>query len=195
MTYLNDWYWWDKPFSERIFSGDKGYSLEAFYKAAKYYKVTRNFANDVSEKRLQAALDLVLSVKGPLNEDNVCQSVSDLAAAFEQRYGKKAVSAASKFLWLRYRSPVVIFDGRAISWLRANQYKVPHGGDYREYRRQWLLAYSAHEPQILEACAGLAAVKDFSMAYEWSSVGIEAIASSRWFQERVFDKYLWFNAG
>jgi hypothetical protein len=195
LMYLNDWYQWDKSFSERISSGDKEDSLDAFYKAAKYYKVTRNFANDVSEKRLQAALDLVLSVKGPLNEDNVCQSVSDLAEAFEQRYGKNAVSAASKFLWLRYRSPVVIFDGRAIAWLRVKQYKVPHGSGYREYRRQWLMAYSVHEPQILEACAGLAAVKDFSMASEWSAGGIDAIASSRWFQERVFDKYLWFNAG
>jgi len=192
--YLNDWYWWDKPFSERISSGAKEDSLDAFYNAAKYYKVTRNFENNGSEKRLQAALDLVLSVGGPLTEDNVCQKVSALAKSFERRYGKNAVSAASKFLWLRYRSPVVIFDGRAIAWLRAKHYKVPHGGGYHEYRRQWLVAYSDHEAEIREACTGLASVKDYTMARDWSPDEVVAIAGSRWFQERVFDKYLWFNA-
>lgn len=41
--YLNDWQFWDKPFSERIFSNDDKDSLDAFHHAAKYYKVTRNF--------------------------------------------------------------------------------------------------------------------------------------------------------
>ncbi|WP_121458134.1 hypothetical protein [Azonexus fungiphilus] len=194
LMYLNDWYWWDKPFSERISSSDKDDSLDAFHSAAKYYKVTRNFEDDGNEKRLQAALDLVLSVGGPLTEDNVCQQVSALADAFERRYGKNAVSAASKFLWLRHRSPVVIFDSRAVAWLRANNYKVPHGSGYHEYRRQWLAAYADNEERIRVACSGLPSVKDYTMASEWTSDEVAAIAGSRWFQERVFDKYLWFNA-
>ncbi len=44
MMYLNDWYWWDKRFMERIASGSKTDSRDAFHEAAKYYKVTRNFS-------------------------------------------------------------------------------------------------------------------------------------------------------
>ncbi|MHB1642830.1 MAG: hypothetical protein ACYDD9_00170 [Acidithiobacillus sp.] len=194
LMYLNDWYWWDKPFSERISSADTKDSLDAFHGAAKYYKVTRNFAHSGESKRLQGALDLVLAVEGPLSAGNVCEKVNTLAGAFAQTYGKNAVSAASKFLWLRYRSPVVIFDGRAVSWLRAKRYKVPHGSSYQVYRNKWLEAYSDNESRIRSACADLAAVRDYSMACEWSADEVASVASSRWFQERVFDKYLWFNA-
>ena len=60
-----------------------------FHHAAKYYKVTRNFPIDVSESRLQAALDLVRARRGALTEKNVCQTVDRLASEFESRYGKK----------------------------------------------------------------------------------------------------------
>ncbi|CAN1600807.1 hypothetical protein LOY35_13980 [Pseudomonas sp. B21-028] len=192
LMYLNDWCYWDKPFSELIFSR-KNESLEAFVRAAKYYKVTRNFPIDESESRLQGALDLVKSVSGKLTEKNVCESVNQLALEFEKRYGRNAVSAASKFLWLRHKSPVVIFDSRARKWLNSNGYKVP-ANDYEGYRKQWLVAFADYRVEIEEACTALVSVKDFSMAFDSDAKEIESIAASLWFQERVFDKYLWFNA-
>ncbi|WP_103308082.1 MULTISPECIES: hypothetical protein [unclassified Pseudomonas] len=193
LMYLNDWHQWDQPFSERIFSSNKTQSLQAFHHAAKYYKVTRNFRIDKTESRLQGALDLVRSGRGKLTEKNVCEKVNQLALAFEKRYGKNAVSAASKFLWLRYKSPVVIFDSRAKQWLNKNGYKVPN--HYEGYREQWLAAFSDHSLQIERACAALVNAHDFSMAFESSPKEIVPITTSLWFKERVFDKYLWFNAG
>lgn len=192
LMYLNDWHQWDKPLSERIFGRDKSDSLDAFHHAAKYYKVTRNFPIDKTESRLQGALDLVKTGRGRLTKGNVCEMVNQLALGFEKRYGKNAVSAASKFLWLRYKSPVVIFDSRAKKWLNNNGYKVP--AHYEGYRAQWLAAFSDHRPQIEKACAGLVKVHGFSMAFESSSEEIAALVTALWFQERVFDKYLWFNA-
>jgi hypothetical protein len=192
--YLNDWYWWDKPFSERIGGSDKNDSLEAFHEAAKYYKITRNFPVLENERRLAAAEALVLSVAGSISEKNVCETVKSLAAKFQEEYGKNAVSAASKFLWLRFKSPVVIFDSRAIAWLCTHNYEVPHNAGYEVYCEKWLLAFNDHEEKIRESCSGLIEVKKYSMAAEESDEDVEALVSQRWFMERVFDKYLWFNA-
>lgn len=193
LMYLNDWHFWDSPLSERIFSSNEEDSLNAFHSAAKYYKVTRNFPIDESETRLQGALDLVKSDSSKLVENNVCEIVNNLALEFERRYGKNAVSAASKFLWLRHKSPVVIFDSRAKKWLDRNGYKVP-ANNYEGYRGQWLTAFSDNSKKIKEACAALTAVRDFSMAFESSAEEVVSVTTSIWFQERVFDKYLWFNA-
>lgn len=193
LMYLNDWHFWDSPLSERIFSSNEEDSLSAFHSAAKYYKVTRNFPIDESEARLQGALDLVKSDSNKLVENNVCEIVNNLALEFERRYGKNAVSAASKFLWLRHKSPVVIFDSRAKKWLSRNGYKVP-SNNYEGYREQWLSAFSDNSKKIKEACAALTIVRDFSMAFESSAKEVESVTTSIWFQERVFDKYLWFNA-
>lgn len=193
LMYLNDWHFWDSPLSERIFSSNEEDSLNAFHSAAKYYKVTRNFPINESETRLQGALDLVKSDSNKLLENNVCEIVNNLALEFERRYGKNAVSAASKFLWLRHKSPVVIFDSRAKKWLGRNGYKVP-SNNYEGYREQWLSAFSDNSKKIKEACAALTTVRDFSMAFESSAEEVESVTTSIWFQERVFDKYLWFNA-
>lgn len=193
LMYLNDWHFWDSPLSERIFSSNEEDSLSAFHSAAKYYKVTRNFPIDESEARLQGALDLVKSDSNKLVENNVCEIVNNLALEFERRYGKNAVSAASKFLWLRHKSPVVIFDSRAKKWLSRHGYKVP-SNNYEGYREQWLSAFSDNSKKIKEACAALTIVRDFSMAFESSAEEVESVTTSIWFQERVFDKYLWFNA-
>lgn len=195
LMYLNDWYWWDKPFSERIGGFDKNDSLEAFHEAAKYYKVTRNFSELKDEKRLAAAQALVLGVTSQISEKNVCETVQALAAKFQEKYGKTAVSAASKFLWLRFKSPVIIFDSRAIAWLRANKYQVKHNAGYDVYCEKWLLAFNDHEKQIQNACSDLIKVKKYSMAAEESDEDIATLVCQRWFMERVFDKYLWFNAG
>jgi hypothetical protein len=193
LMYLNDWYWWDKTFSERIASNSKD-SRQAFHEAAKYYKVTRNFSQLNDENRLEGALALVKSVRGPITEGNVCDKVIDLANEFKNKYGKNAVSAASKFLWLRFKSPIVIFDSRAVSWLRANGYKVPYSGGYREYREHWVAAYTDHKKEINEACKGLVKLRNYSLAYEMPVKSVEKITKTTWFKERVFDKYLWFNS-
>lgn len=196
LKYLNDWHLWDKPFSERISSELNSDSREALHEAAKYYKVTRNFSILDSEKdeRLQAALNLLLKIDEPVMEDNVCSIVTTLADDFKIKYSKNAVSAASKFLWLRFKSPVVIFDSRAIAWLRNNGYEVPHSGGYKEYREQWIAAFNDNENKISSACSKLENVKEYSLAFEYSKKDIKELSKSRWFKERVFDKYLWFNS-
>ena len=42
---------------------------------------------------------------------------------------------------------------------------------------------------------GLYKVKEYSQAYDRDEQTIKSLTSERWFKERIFDKYLWFNAG
>lgn len=193
IMYLNDWYWWDKPFINRINSRSKADKLSGIHDAAKFYKITRNFKK-IDEERFSSALELLLNVKIKINEKNVAATVNDLATNFEKTYGKYAISAASKLLWLRYRSPVIIYDLRALSWLKANGYPVKNGS-YESYRSQWLSAYNNYEIRIKDACKNLYQVKQYTHAHGIEDAEIIDISSSRWFRERVFDKFLWFNAG
>jgi len=130
----------------------------------------------------------------PKGDDAVDASVCGLATAFKARFGNYAVSAASKFLWLRRRSPVVIYDGQAAECLWA------HGGmfapsDYPAYRREWRKQYSENRASIASACSELTRVRDFSLADLMPDSAFADLTSAEWFYERVFDKFLWWNAG
>ncbi|PIQ10753.1 MAG: hypothetical protein COW70_13090 [Hydrogenophilales bacterium CG18_big_fil_WC_8_21_14_2_50_58_12] len=195
MMYLNDWYSSDMLFMEGISSSETSKRLTKFHDAAKYYKVTRNFITLDGEVRLEGALEILLQESGPITDENVCSKVTLLAETLKKRYGKNVVSAASKFLWLRFRSPVIIFDSRALNWLKVNQYPVSPIGSYESYREQWLAAFKAHEKQIETACNGIPAVRKYTLACDESENVVSEICVSRWFRERVFDKYLWFNGG
>ena len=194
MMYLNDWYSSDKPFMEGLSSRSRPDQLLWFNKAAKYYKVTRNFVKLDNEERLEGALAILNKVSGPITDENVVTSVNTLANSFQKKYGKYVVSAASKFLWLRFRSPVIIFDNRVLRWLKTNGYSVHQGSGYGEYRKKWIAAFQAHEKLIQSACNDLPAVRKYTYAHAESEKDVSNLCSTRWFRERVFDKYLWFNA-
>ncbi|NLV00007.1 hypothetical protein B6N13_18205 [Marinomonas sp. UCMA 3892] len=86
--YLNDWYWCDKPFVERLGDTDKSERLKALHAAAKFYKVTRNFKKVEEENRLVLALDLFESVQGPVDSENIVKTVSYLSEALKAEYDK-----------------------------------------------------------------------------------------------------------
>lgn len=188
--YLNDWFCYDKGFVEGIAANNEQ-SRSTIYEAAKYYQVTRNFRVRNDEPRFKGVLDELTKIEGPLTDKNVDSEVATLASRFETKYGTNAVSAASKFLWLRFKSPVVIFDSRASTWLRSNGY-APDSG-YANYRKRWIEAYDFHKEAIQSACADLASMRLYSLAYNETENTVSQWAMSQWFQERVFDKFLWFN--
>ena len=68
-------------------------------------------------------------------------------------------------------------------------------GDYASYYDSWRRAYCAVESEIDMCIKGLYKVKEYSQAYDRDEQTIKSLTSERWFKERIFDKYLWFNAG
>jgi hypothetical protein len=193
LHYLDDWCGYDHRFVTGLASENARVErLESFQEAAKYYGVARNFAT-LQEERLDAALAALDRSSGALTEGTVDATVCDLAAAFQVEYGKNAISAASKFLWLRHKSPVVIYDGRAVRCLRCSGDRF-QSWDYKAYRREWRRQFNEHEAPIRSACRELIRVRDFSLAHLMPDDVLASLVASNWFHERVFDKFLWWNA-
>ena len=191
INYLDDWCDADRRFVDGLcFSRTGDERLACLWKAAKYYKVTRTLPVINEERRLGRALEAIDAINNQITEETVGTVVCDLERTFKRVYGKNALSAASKFLWIRHRSPVVIYDGQACTTLKRLGAKFNHAA-YTSYRREWLTHFAMHEPAIRAACAELHRVKFFSLARDMSDDEVAAITAERWFHERVFDKFLW----
>jgi hypothetical protein len=195
MHYLNDWCTDDSRFCADVMrDNDPVRRRDGLWEAAKYYKVTRTLPTLDGEERLAAALAAIDAVPLPVTDATVDAAVRDLASRFEELYGRYAVSAASKFLWLVHRWPVVILDERAGKCLRSSGCRFAKG-DYAAYRREWRKQFTEREQVIRDACANLQRVNDFSLASWMPDANFVELTSAKWFHERVFDKFLWWNGG
>jgi hypothetical protein len=114
--------------------------------------------------------------------------VESLAKALHKKYDLFALSAASKFLWMRFRSPIIIYDSVVSRWLHEKCAKKYDG--YYAYYENWLCKYHEHEGQIRNACAELRSIKKFTLADQEPNEKIAEWTSSRWFTERVFDHFM-----
>jgi hypothetical protein len=191
INYLDDWCESDRGFVEGICASENhDQRLACLWKAANYYKVARTLPVIPEKRRLGRALESIDAVADSITADNVDAIVWELEKTFQSVYGKYALSAASKFLWIRHRSPVVIYDGQAYQTLKRLGPKFA-AGSYKTYRRQWVRHFAEHIDAIQKACAGLHRVKDFSLAHDMPDSELAALAAERWFHERVFDKFLW----
>ena len=130
-----------------------------------YMRVGRNFKNGKDEEILKAVLDF----KG--------NSVKELSEYFKSedflsRNNENALSAASKFLWLRKRD-TIIMDGNNMKALKIWNY------DYDLYCKKWRDKYEKYREQIIE------------ITDKYSLETIDPIFGEEWFRMRVFDQFLW----
>ena len=165
-------------------SGSRELALLAIQKGAGHFRVARNFPTrfDVGRQvpRLAPALDAIEAFRASvLTIERLPQAVKLLRAQLGDAYGGgDRLSAATKFLWLLHRSPVVIFDSQARLALNAPN------GDYEEYLRLWFGAYDTHEAGIAAACEMLAQRR--------ATTAEQALdIRTEWFRQRVHDIYLW----
>ena len=195
-AYLNDWWQYDRHFVAGLSpSSSRNARLYWINEAASYYQVGRRFPKkkDGSE-RLGKALDRLdagLHQAGTLTEKNVDEVVTTLADKFNVAYENGIeISAASKFLWIRNKAPVVIFDARASACLL--RLGATLDGKYAKYRGEWLRCLAQREEIIRTTCNDLLELKKFSPDAE-TEENLMVTVTSRWFHERVFDKFLWWN--
>src|SRR5207249_351018 len=123
-------------------SNDRTQRLPAVRRAAGYFKVARNFpkAFDIERgfQRLAPVLEILESYRSrPVTTETLGGIVEtarhDLGAAYG---GKDLLSAATKFLWLLHKDPVVIFDSQARIALGAPS------TDYPGFLKVWHDGYS-----------------------------------------------------
>jgi hypothetical protein len=223
LAYLNDWWQYDRTFVAGL---SPGQSVENRVKwlseAANYYQVNRRFPGEEWERfgPVLDVLDAATEELGVLTQSNVDKTVQNLAeklgsiretliesraltreksasgSSVRPREPSIEISAASKFLWIRHKTPVVIYDDRAYKCLtgrlgcKISVRNWPRSG-YDSYREQWIKQFDKREESIQLACAELVRLKDFSPDDE-TEENLKSTVTSRWFFERVFDKFLWW---
>jgi hypothetical protein len=203
LAYLNDWWQYDQEFVSALRRNNaQSHRRKYLVEAATYYQVIRSFPKkwDASQRLDEALIELdavLSSVSNILTPTNVDDAVKTLAAQLGSKYKKKnksqkLVSAASKFLWICRRTPVVIYDDRAKKCLTTMN--AAPGTTYASYRSAWRAQFPKYETQIRLACRDLSrsSVKNFAR----NSIAkrrLNSVLRTRWFHERVFDKFLWWN--
>lgn len=157
-------------------------------KALRYFQVARGFRGLRAEaEKIVAAL--ATKCRG-LNAKNVVSRVDGIAKSFEQDFGSRNLSAASKLLWLSRRNPVVILDSRSVASLGALGSKFDPR-DYAAYYECWRAEFTKRRRQIKKAVSRLVTIKMFTAAWYKSPGELRKDLSSDWFVERTFDLFLW----
>jgi len=190
-SYLDEWVNKDRRFhsilaEENSTATSAGDQIECLSEVAAYYGVARTLKTIEEKPRLKTAFDALQSIKRP-NENTVVATVEEFARILGGTYGGTPISAASKFLWMRFRNPVVIRDSVVSSFLCEFGYS---DSGYSDYYRIWTDLYRLHEVQIVEACSGLTKVKVFTRACDIADMEIKAWTTSEWFKQRVFDHFM-----
>jgi hypothetical protein len=222
-AYLSDWWQYDADFVSRLSAGysfRRECLVEAasYYQVVRSFNKKRG---DAGSPRMTNALDILdrafAEVNGSITQENVDTLVTSLAREFrkvypppprkekqrsEVKHKKNAqqikkeapglISAASKFLWLLHKTPVVIYDDRACRCLNSLAGAQFSTEDYSAYRAGWNVQFKQFEPDILSACSGLTNLETFAPDEE-AKTSLRSQVGERWFLERVFDKFLWWN--
>jgi hypothetical protein len=138
--------------------------------------------------RLKPVLDTLDRVPPESVTDTTLRSVvGELRLEIGRAYGgRDLLSAATKFLWLRHRDVLVIYDSQARSALDAPS------GDYGNYLKLWRSEYSRVKPNVIYACERLLQARQLEDLVRGE---VNAHAASEWFRRRVFDVYLWEKGG
>lgn len=156
-----------------------------------YFKVARTFLKFKESDSKIKILNALQTVKNNIKILTAEESVMGLANSFKNEFKTLNISAASKLLWLSIRSPVVIYDRRAINAL-TNQ--VGYRGIYKNYNSYyvaWKNEYSEFELHIQNAIVNLKNGRSFMPESSFSDADLDQFSKESWFKERVFDIFLW----
>lgn len=190
-TYLTQWLVYDSKFHEALSveSDDKRSEIDCskiLLETAKYYKVIRTLPipEGGEETRLLGAYRALKDVRS-VSEDSVHAVIDKFAETLNGQYNVTATSAASKFLWMRFRAPIIIYDSVMNNWIwRHTEYKDDTTENYCRY---WREIFTQQLSAIREACSELPTFRRFTPAASIDEKLVSRLLQSRWFEERVFD--------
>ena len=192
--YLDEWIQFDSVFTEKLSLADDEAAACCLAEIAQYYGVIRNFRDIGEHPRFSKAWAALKQISQPQTIEDAVKQHEELLLLLRADYGKILHSATSKFLWMRFKSPVIIYDQLALGWLCAHAGCKPEW-EYGLYCETWLRSYRKYEPEIRIACQGLLSVKSFTLAADWQSEALGNVIDTEWFRQRVFDNFLLFRPG
>ncbi len=189
LKYLNIYQQLDIEFIEGLKPENKVNRLEILKKSANAFRIARNFKDFEIEQNKERILLLLDNTKALFTENESIQTVCEFSNRLKELFpGKNYFSASSKFLWLKYQSPIIIMDSRTIKAL--DRKLKPN--NYDLYYIRWKEEYAKYESEIIKSCLELPSVNKY---FYNSGMDITEIIRTKWFPERVFDIYLWEKGG
>ena len=138
------------------------------------YKIVRGFEHKYESGERFEEVFCIMDGIAKIGSDPVA-TVEECAIKFKGKYNKYLLSAASKLLWFKFKSPIIIYDENVRKYLGTPQ------NFYRAYCEKWQEEYDKMEAEIDSACKYLAE----------NNSGNNDIICKSWFKKRVFDYYLW----
>ena len=187
--YLDQWVRKDEKYYTALQGKDQNVKLKNFQDAAGFYKVARNFwgkyETGTGVKRLQPALEIIDSAKESDFYPDPVRAILKYKEKLKEKYKQDVLSASTKFLWLKIRDPIIIYDSYARTALGTEE------KDLRDYYTKWNHAFNIHKKEIENSCLNLLEGNYQGISKEY----IKEVASKMWFKKRVFDTYLWAQGG
>ena len=192
LHYLNLRVSQDKPCCEALAGRDDSKKLSTLADAAVSYSIARTLPTRYDKGKGLPRHGPVLKIidaenRADFRGENLLPSIKKVRKKISAKYGGHGgLSLTTKFLWLKMKSPIIIYDSRARKALHA----AP--GDIDEYYGRWHEEFKLREQQIRDTCTSLQKVHEYTENPEIATPQhISKIAAQRWFRERVLDVYLW----
>lgn len=205
LHYLNNvWASHDRPCCEALGGSTEQKKLKTLASAAVFYSIARNLPTGFEEREKLPRYGSVLAIIDTLQRkdflgEKLLPAIKRVSGEISAKYGGQGVlSATTKFLWLKMKNPIIIFDGRAREGLRIVSDRQSRGAlrgapdaIIDEYYGLWREEFKVHEEEIGDACATLEKMHEYADPKIGTGLDIAKIAAEPWFRERVFDVYLW----
>ncbi len=192
LHYLNWWLSHDMICCQAFDKGDKAEKLNALKEVAAHYSIARNLPTEFDLDKGFARYEPILNIIDALPSNtfeshDIVAKITEIEGQISKVYGgDKKLSLTTKFLWMKFKHPVVIYDAMVRTALDTND------GDLEVYYEKWREQFAVHKKEIVAACAQLASVHQYAANQEIGTKEyIDQISSEQWFHERVLDTYLW----
>jgi hypothetical protein len=189
LQFLNQWLEKEELYCKLLTSPEIESQRKGLVKAGGHFRVARNLPKkfEIARNllRYQPALDALGKISN-VNSRNITDIVDQTRSQISEQYGgRKVLSLTTKFLWLKFKSPVRIYDKQARIALKTAD------GDFTAFNDAFSKRYADLEEQINEACSNLKNILSYSVQPNMKKSEIINLASQKWFKERVLDIYLW----
>ncbi|MER2528770.1 MAG: hypothetical protein ABTR07_12645, partial [Candidatus Competibacter denitrificans] len=154
LHYLNQWLSYDMGYCQALTNGNKEEKLIALKKAGGFYRISRNLPSEYDEKKGLARYEIVLDIIDKLEsahfEKNPVKEILAAEEKISERYGnRKTLSLTTKFLWIKVKQPILIYDSQARIALGVRD------RDLEAYYDQWSKSFRKDQAKITEVCSKL----------------------------------------
>src|SRR5712692_2920494 len=185
LHYLNLWLKNDMNYCHALATGNWGEKLTALREAAVAYSVARTLPSKLDRPaRYERLLDIIDPLEPTQFQDDPPREIRKIARKVSEAYGgRNVLSATTKFLWIKIKQPILVFDSRA-----RNALSIRNNNDLEGFYDKWREGFKANESAIVNACSKLPDMNKYAVNQEVATREyIREISDQTWFHERVFD--------